>query len=223
MTNQQVIAASILAADFVRLGEEIKKAEAGGTDWIHVDVMDGHFVPNLTMGPMIVEACKRATDLPLDVHLMVEEPERLLSDFADAGASGLTVHVEVSHHLNQTLNTIKGLGLRAGVALNPSTPLSTISEVVDIADLVLVMTVNPGYGGQTLIESTLNKVSQLRELCESTPSCKILIEVDGGINSETAYRASQAGANVFVAGNAVFNHPSGAKAGVQAIREALNP
>jgi ribulose-phosphate 3-epimerase len=221
METRHLIAASILAADFTRLGDEIREAESGGADWIHVDVMDGHFVPNLTMGPLVVEACRRATDLPLDVHLMVEKPEKFLKDFANAGASGLTVQVETCPHLHQTLHMIKELGLQSGVALNPATPVSLISEIIDDVDLILVMTVNPGFGGQVLIESTLRKVSQVREILDSRPLGKAFLEVDGGIHPSTILEVAQAGAEVFVAGSAIFNGPSGIVEGVQALRRAL--
>jgi ribulose-phosphate 3-epimerase len=223
MESRYIIAASILASDFSRLGEEIRAAQAGGADWIHVDIMDGHFVPNLSMGPHILEACRRVTDLPLDVHLMVDNPEQLLSNFANAGASRLTVHVETCPHLNQTLNTIKDLGCSAGVTLNPGTPISSITEVVDEVDLILIMTVNPGFGGQQFIKRTLHKVVETRELLHSRERESVYIEVDGGINPHTIMDAAHAGADVFVAGTAIFKHPDGAKSGVLALREALEP
>jgi ribulose-phosphate 3-epimerase len=221
MRSRQILAASILAADFSRLGEEIQEAQAGGADWIHVDVMDGHFVPNLTMGPQIVEACRRVTDLPLDVHLMIEKPEKLLTNFVDAGASRLIVHVETCPHLHQTLNAIKDLGCSAGVTLNPGTPLLSITEVLDEVDLILIMTVNPGFGGQKLIRKTLQKVAEARELLQSRDRKSVYIEVDGGIDPQTIMDAAHAGADVFVAGTAIFQHPLGARSGVQALREAL--
>ncbi len=221
MKSRQILAASILAADFARLGEEIKEAQSGGADWIHVDVMDGHFVPNLTMGPLVVDACRRVTDLPLDVHLMIEKPEEKLEDFAKAGASRLIVHVETCPHIHQTIMTIKNLGLSAGVALNPGTPLSLISEIMDDVDLLLIMTVNPGYGGQQLIKSTLKKVSEAREIERIRERQPVYIGVDGGINSQTILDAASAGADVFVVGTAIFHHPGGAIHGVQALRNAL--
>jgi ribulose-phosphate 3-epimerase len=221
MKFKPVIAASILAADFSRLGEEINAAEEGGAQWIHVDVMDGHFVPNLTMGPMIVEACRRVTNLPLDVHLMMEEPERLLSDFARAGASRLTVHVETCPHLHQTLRTIQELDVSAGVALNPSTPFGAITEILEEVDLILIMTVNPGFGGQKLIDTTLRKVERARELLISKSMYDIHIEVDGGIDTTTIQAAASAGADIFVAGTAVFKHPSGTRVGIQSLMAAL--
>jgi ribulose-phosphate 3-epimerase len=216
-----LLAPSILSADFTRLGDEIGLAEAGGADWIHVDVMDGHFVPNLTMGPFIVEACRRATDLPLDVHLMMENPERYLDSFAAAGASGLSVHVETCPHLHQTIQSIKSLGLRAGVVLNPSTPINSLSEIVTDVDLILIMTVNPGFGGQDFIENSIAKIRAAGDLRDQNVNSNFYIEVDGGINSSTISRAFKAGADVFVAGSAVFHHPDGAKAGVEALRHQL--
>jgi len=197
------LAPSILSADFGRLAEQITECEAAGADWIHVDVMDGHFVPNITLGPVVVEAARRATQLPLDVHLMIEQPERYLAAFAQAGADVITVHVEACPHLHRTLQQIKELGKRAGVALNPATPASAVSEVLTEVDLVLVMTVNPGFGGQKFIHSTLPKITHLRQqLTEQNLSAEI--EVDGGIDATTLPLAAQAGATVFVAGNAVF-------------------
>lgn len=222
MKNQRILAASILTADFSRLGEEIKEAQAGGADWIHIDVMDGHFVPNLTMGPLIVEACRRITDLPLDVHLMIEKPERLLANFAKAGASRLTVHVETCPHLHQTLKSIKDLGVSAGVAINPGTPLSLISEVIDEVDLILIMTVNPGFGGQKLIKRTLKKVKEAREVQVSQKENPVYIEVDGGINPLTIKEAANAGADVFVVGTAIFQHRLGTRAGANELRIELD-
>jgi ribulose-phosphate 3-epimerase len=220
--SQPILSASILAADFSRLGSAIEHAEAAGADWIHIDVMDGHFVPAITMGPVVVEACRRATQLPLDVHLMVEQPDPMLKPFADAGASLLSVHAEACPHLYRTLETIRGLGVQAGVALNPGTSLDSIEEVLALVDLVLVMTVNPGAYGQPFLEGMLDKVTRARARCDQTGS-KALIEVDGGINPETIRRASQAGADAFVAAHAIFGHPHGITAGVQALRQALQP
>jgi ribulose-phosphate 3-epimerase len=219
---QPVLSASILAADFARLGSAIEQTEAAGADWIHMDVMDGHFVPAITMGPVIVEACRRATRLPLDVHLMVEQPDPMLKAFAEAGASLLTVHAEVSPHLYRTLETIRGLSLQAGVALNPGTSLDAIEEVLPLVDMVLIMTVNPGAYGQPFLEGMLDKVARARARCDQIGS-KAWLEVDGGINPETARRAAQAGADAFVAGHAIFGHPQGITAGVQALRQALQP
>ncbi len=217
-----LLAPSILAADFANLGEALRQAEAAGADWIHVDVMDGHFVPNLTMGPVVVKACRRVTELPLDIHLMVTAPERLLEAFADAGADSLTVHVEATYHLHRTLTAIHDLGLRAGVALNPGTPALAVSEVLHLADLLLVMTVNPGYAGQAFLPEVLPKVETLARWRRER-NLRARLQVDGGITPETAPLAARAGADVFVAASAIFGHPQGIVAGVRALREALQP
>ncbi len=201
-----LVAPSILSADFGRLAEEVKALEASGADWIHVDVMDGRFVPNITLGPPIVKAIRAATTLPVDVHLMIVEPEKYLDDFAAAGADGMTVHVEASPHLHRTLQHIRGLGKRAGVVLNPSTHEDTIRYVLDVVDLVLVMSVNPGFGGQAFIPEVLPKVRAIRRMIDSTGR-PIYLEIDGGITPETVALATEAGARVLVAGNAVFSHP----------------
>jgi ribulose-phosphate 3-epimerase len=197
------IAPSILSADFARLGDEVAMMEAGGADWIHVDVMDGRFVPNLTFGMKVIETLRKLTALPLDVHLMVVEPERYADDFVLAGASGLTIHAEVSPHLHRHLAGIRELGATAGVALNPSTPLSAVEEVLDDLDLLLVMSVNPGFGGQKFIRHTLDKIARARRMLDAAGSPATL-EVDGGINRSTIVECWQAGADTFVAGNAVF-------------------
>ena len=222
-TNSRLILVpSILSADFTRLGEQVAQCEAAGADWIHIDVMDGAFVPNITVGPMIVEACRRATSLPLDIHLMIEQPERHLEAFAQAGATSITVHVETCPHLHRTLQQIKELGVRAGVTLNPSTPAALIAPVVHFADLVLVMTVNPGFGGQTFIPETLPKVAEIRRMLDTIES-PAWLEVDGGIAAETIHSTREAGATAFVAGNAVFHHPGGIAAGIRALRDHLKP
>lgn len=197
------VAPSILSADFSRLGEEIRAVESAGADLIHVDVMDGHFVPNLTIGPLVVEAARRATNLPLDVHLMVLNPDELAEDFARAGSSGLTVHAEVCYHLQRTLQHIKDLGMRAGVALNPATPLNALDYVLDEVDLVLIMSVNPGFGGQNFLPAVLPKIVRLRRELDRR-GARAEIEVDGGINPDTAGRVVRAGARILVAGSAVF-------------------
>lgn len=218
--TQIIIAPSILSADFTRLGEQLSTCEQAGADWIHVDVMDGHFVPNLTIGPLVVEACKRASRLPLDVHLMIEKPESSLPAFASAGASRLTVHVETCPHLHRTLEQIRGLGVSAGVTLNPSTPVESLGHVLHLVDLVLVMTVNPGFGGQAFIHEMLPKITRVRQLLDKH-NPQAWLQVDGGISAGTIGPARAAGANAFVAGNAIFNHPNGIQAGVSALREKL--
>ena len=219
--KQGKIAPSILAADFLRLGEEIAAAEAGGADRIQLDVMDGMFVPNISFGIPIVQATRRATTLPLEAHLMIVQPERYLADFANAGADTIIVHQEVSPHLDRTLHAIKELGKKAGVAVNPATPVAMLNEVIELLDLALVMTVNPGFGGQRFIPGTLHKIRQLRQILdERNPACEI--EVDGGIDEATIRAAYDAGATVFVAGTAVFGHPEGAAEGVRGLLEILH-
>jgi ribulose-phosphate 3-epimerase len=214
-----VIAPSILSADFLQLGETLRTCQSAGADWIHIDVMDGHFVPNLTMGPFIVKACKRGTDLPLDVHLMIEKPENLLEAFARAGASHLTVHVETCPHLHRTLQQIKSLGCKAGVTLNPGTPAESIFPVLHLADLVLVMSVDPGYSGGTYIPEMVDKVGIIRRKLDEIGSSAWL-EVDGGITPETLPDMKNAGANAFVSASAIFGHPQGIQAGIRSLREA---
>jgi ribulose-phosphate 3-epimerase len=205
------IAPSVLSADLGHLPEQIERAAAGGADWLHVDVMDGHFVPNLTFGAPIVRALRRLTNLPLDVHLMVERPERYLGEFADAGANVFTFHPEATVHVQRHLATIWQLGMLAGLALNPSTPVALLEEVIDDVDLVLIMSVNPGYGGQSYIRQSTDKIRRTRALIDRRGSPAVL-EVDGGITTETIAEAWGAGADTFVAGTAVFGAPDPAHA-----------
>ena len=197
------IAPSILSADFSRLGDEIRAVEAAGADYIHIDVMDGHFVPNITIGPLIVQAARKATSLPLDVHLMIENPDLYISDFALAGADIIVVHVEATNHLHRTIQLIKSLGKKAGVSLNPATSLATLDHILEELDLVLLMTVNPGFGGQSFIEACLPKIHSLRGILDQR-GCEAELEVDGGVKESNIARISHAGADVFVAGSALF-------------------
>jgi ribulose-phosphate 3-epimerase len=198
------IAPSILSADFSKLGDEVAMLEAGGADWIHVDVMDGHFVPNLTFGAKVIDALRSCTKLPLDVHLMVEQPEKYFDDFARAGASGLTIHAEAVTHLHRQLDRIRELGCRAGVALNPATPLNAVCEILPQVDLLLVMTVNPGFGGQEFIPYMLDKIRRARLMLDEEGMTGVVLEVDGGINRDTIRSVWESGADTFVAGNAIF-------------------
>ena len=216
-----VLAPSILSADFTHLGEDIAACERAGADWIHVDVMDGHFVPNMTLGPLVVEACRRATKLPLDVHLMIENPDNLLEAFASAGADRLTVHVETCPHLHRTIQHIQSLGVKAGVTLNPGTPAVMLKEIYAYVDLILVMTVNPGFGGQSFITEMLGKIAEIRADLDRSGS-KAWLEVDGGVSEKTLAAMKKAGANAFVAGNSVFNHPGGIASGIQTLKDCLN-
>jgi len=220
MNTKYIIAPSILASDMTQLGNEIRAAESAGADWIHVDVMDGRFVPNITMGQFIVEACRRVTQLPLDVHLMIEKPEEHLETFANAGASGLTVHVETCPHLHRTLQYIKSLGCKAGVVLNPGTAIGALEPVLGMADLVLVMSVNPGFGGQKFIPESLTRLAKIRKRLDALGSSAWL-EVDGGVSAETISQLKEAGATAFVAGTSVFRHPQGIEAGVRALRNLI--
>jgi ribulose-phosphate 3-epimerase len=214
------LAPSILAADYTRLGEQVREAAAAGADYIHVDVMDGRFVPNITVGPLVVEALRRVTDLPLTVHLMIVEPERHIEAFAQAGASILTVHPEASPHLHRLVQMTKGLGVRSGVALNPASPLALIEEVLADVDLVLVMTVNPGWGGQLFLHSVLPKIRRLRRMLDEQGLAAELA-VDGGISAETAPLVVEAGARVLVAGSAVFRHREGVARAMALIKESV--
>jgi ribulose-phosphate 3-epimerase len=198
-----IVAPSILSADFSRLGEEIQAVVAAGADWIHLDVMDGYFVPNITFGPPVIRSLRKLTNLPFDVHLMISQPERYLEDFAQAGADIISVHAEVSPHLHRTLTEIRRLGCQAGVVLNPSTPPEAIAYVLEEVDMVLLMTVNPGFGGQKFISAMVPKLVRLREIIARVPK-PITIEVDGGVNRDTIKTLAQAGADIFVAGSAIF-------------------
>jgi ribulose-phosphate 3-epimerase len=214
------IAPSILAADLLQLGDQVAAAERGGADRFQVDVMDGVFVPNISFGLPVVAAMRRATQLPLEAHLMIVQPEAYVEDFAQAGADLIIVHQEAAVHLDRTVQHIKQLGKRAGVALNPATPASTLDQIIEQLDLVLVMTVNPGFGGQTFIPHTLRKIKQVQQmLSERHPACEI--EIDGGVEVDTIGAAYEAGARVFVAGTSVFKHPAGPAAGVRALIEAV--
>ena len=214
------MAPSILAADFARLGEQVRLAEEAGADRIHLDVMDGHFVPNISMGPLVVEAVRRVTRLPLETHLMVSEPDRYIEAFAKAGSTSLLVHVEANPNLHRTIQAIRGLGVSAGVVLNPGTPAWAIEDVVDLVDLVLVMTVNPGFGGQRYLVETEGKTRALRRLLDQRDR-HVELEVDGGITAETAPRAVAAGARVLVAGSSVFGHPGGIGHGMRALTDSV--
>jgi ribulose-phosphate 3-epimerase len=214
------LAPSILSADFGRLGEQVVEATRAGADYIHIDVMDGHFVPNITVGPLVVAAIRPHTHLPLDVHLMIESPEKYIQQFAQAGANIITVHVEVCPHLHRVVESIQELGVKAGVSLNPSTPLTAVDEVLSALDLVLLMSVNPGFGGQQFIEGTVGKIARLRNRLDELGLAAEL-EVDGGINAEIAPRVAKAGARVLVAGAAVFNKKESVSQALARIRENL--
>ncbi len=213
MNRKIKIAPSILSADFARLGEQVKEAEASGADLIHVDVMDGHFVPNITVGPLVVEALSRVTELPLDVHLMIENPEAYVERFAAAGAVMISVHIEATKHLHRLVQAVKAAGAKAGVAVNPATPATNLAPVLEDLDFVLVMSVNPGFGGQEFIQSSLDKIALLSDMIAGRGG-GIDIEVDGGIDSETAPKVAAAGADILVAGSAIF--------GKGGIREAID-
>ncbi|WP_224983528.1 ribulose-phosphate 3-epimerase [Geomonas agri] len=216
------IAPSILSADFARLGEEIKAIETAGADYVHIDVMDGQFVPNITIGPLIVEAARRATTLPLDVHLMIVDPDRYIPDFAKAGSDIIVVHAEATNHLHRTIQLIKSFGKKAGVSLNPATPLNVLDYVMEELDLILLMTVNPGFGGQSFIEACIPKIQTLRATMDRR-GVEAELEVDGGVKTDNIARIAHAGADVFVAGSAVFNSPDYAATIAELKRRAKEP
>jgi ribulose-phosphate 3-epimerase len=215
------IAPSILSADFARLGEQVRAAEAAGADYIHVDVMDGRFVPTMTFGPLVVKSLRPVTRLPIDVHLMIEMPERQIPAFAEAGADILTVHVETCPHLHRTIEQIKGLGVKAGVCLNPATPLVSLEEILPAVDMVLVMSVNPGFGGQSYLPASSAKITRLRRLLDNRGLSNVDVEVDGGIKASNAAGVVAAGANVLVLGSAVFNQASSVAENVAQLRQQL--
>lgn len=219
MASQPLIAPSILSADFARLGEQISAADQAGADWIHIDVMDGHFVPPITMGQVVVEACRKVTRLPLDVHLMVENPDAMLQSFADAGADHIHVHVEACPDVEKSLQAIHILGCKAGLAINPETDAAKALPHLGAADIILVMSVHPGYSGQDFIPEVLPKVSEFRRAIDSA-HLETLIQLDGGVDAETLPAALEAGGQVFVAASAIYAHPQGIAAGIQALRTA---
>ena len=220
MNKKRKIAPSILSADFAALGAAVRQVEEGGADWIHLDVMDGHFVPNITIGPMVVKAVRKVTKLPLDVHLMIDKPERYIDDFAAAGSDYLTVQAEACVHLHRVLQAIRQAGMKAGVALNPHTPLCAIEEVLGELDLILIMSVNPGFGGQQFIPASFDKLTRLGALLAARGMTHIEIEVDGGVKLDNARKISDAGAEVLVAGSAIFDTPDPASA-VQKMKNIL--
>ncbi|NPV57655.1 MAG: ribulose-phosphate 3-epimerase [Anaerolineae bacterium] len=214
------IAASILSSDLAHLGDQLDLLETAGVDWIHVDVMDGMFVPNITFGPLIVDACRKSSPLPIDVHLMIEKPERYIDQFAVAGANSISVHIEGNPNTYRTIQAIKQHDCKAGIVLNPSTSIHALDSILYDADYVLVMSVNPGYAGQSFIASSVKKIAALKELM-SNINCDVPIQVDGGINKDNIKMVKDSGASIFVAASAIFNHPEGVRSGVQALQEAL--
>jgi len=215
------IAPSILSADFARLGEQVQEAQAGGADWIHVDVMDGHFVPNLTIGPPVVRALRPITTLPLDVHLMIERPELLIPDFVRAGVNRITVHVETCPHLRRTIQQIRELGVKPGVTLNPATPLSALEAILPYVDLVLIMSVNPGFGGQSYLPGSSARIAHLRQMLDERGLAGVEVEVDGGITADNAAEVAAAGATVLVVGSAIYNEQATVAANIAALRQQI--
>ena len=218
--NKILLSSSILSADFSKLADQIKEAEDAGVDWIHIDVMDGHFVPNITMGPFIVETCRRISNLPLDVHLMIEKPENHIKAFANAGASTISIHVENNPNIVRTLQEIRSLGSKPGIVLNPGTPASAITALLNFFDMILLMTVNPGFSGQKFIPEIVQKITEVDHLLDTIEN-KPLIEVDGGITKDTITSTYAAGARVFVAATSIFKYPDGIAAGIQILRQAV--
>ena len=216
------IAPSILSSDFGRLAEQVIEAEEAGADWIHVDVMDGSFVPNITIGPAVTEAVRSATDLPVDVHLMINNPDQHLEAFADAGADYLTVHQEACVHLHKTIDAIRDMNVRPGITLNPATSIGTIEDIIDYVDLVLVMSVNPGFGGQSFIPSSIERIKKLKDLIRRRGLTGVELEVEGGINEKTAASVDNAGSSVLVAGSAVYGHPDGVAEAIRRLRLAAS-
>jgi len=216
----KLIAPSILSADFTRLGDDIRAVEAAGADWIHADIMDGHFVPNISFGPMLVQAVRSSTRLPIDVHLMISDPDPYIAAFAKAGASYISVHVETCIHLNRTIQLIRNAGVRPGVVLNPATPVESLRWIIEYVDLILVMSVNPGFGGQAFIPNSLDKIKALREMI-AEKGLKTLIEIDGGVSDQTIAAIAAAGADVFVAGSAIFSSRD-YSATIRSLREKMN-
>ena len=218
--NNVLIAPSILSADFSKLGEEIRTMEEAGADWIHVDVMDGQFVPNITMGPFIVETCRRISRLPIDAHLMIEQPENHIEAFAKSGTSSLSIHVEGNPNVHRTLQRIRGLGCKAGIVINPGTPSNTIYDLIEFVDYILVMSVNPGFSGQVFIPQVLKKIREINKHIQDEQS-QVIIQIDGGITKENISLAHQAGVTCFVAATSIFKHPAGICSAIHELRDAV--